>query len=181
MAKGSGRGLVLLASLGFVGWLLAPGKQPAKTPLPPAAAHLPAAALTPAPLPAPPVPLHAETTTPPAPRPEPSFVYATARVNVRSGAAANAHVAARVDRGAKLQIVSLSGDWQRVRYGANEGWVHRNYLAPEPPPDPPSPCENQQRRTGQLPPWLFRASRLLLPRAPSNQRVPADGRLGVPL
>ena len=81
----------------------------------------------------------------PAPSPNTS-VTATALVNIRSGAGTSYSVVAKMARGEKATVISVSGDWIQVRLpNGVTGWVSGQYLgastssatpAPAPTPTP---------------------------------------------
>jgi uncharacterized protein YraI len=50
-------------------------------------------------------------------------------LNLRSGPGTGYGVVAVMPAGAQVDVLSCSGSWCRVAYGAAEGWASRSYLA----------------------------------------------------
>ncbi|MGL4847805.1 MAG: SH3 domain-containing protein [Clostridium sp.] len=114
--------------------------------------------------------LEGGTVTPPVeppvnPTPPPTVEVKTGTVtasslNVRSGAGTGHKVIGSLKNGAKVEILSTSGGWHKIKYGSGHGYVSDDYVKitstgggstnPTPPPVNPTPPPTVEVKTGTV-------------------------------
>ena len=55
-------------------------------------------------------------------------VNATVGLKVRQGAGTNTNVLATLKHGSAVKIVGTSGDWYKIKYNSDYGYVHKDYI-----------------------------------------------------
>lgn len=80
-----------------------------------------------------------EEAAPEPPKATPETHFAKSNVNLRTGGSLKDKIILQIPKGGKVEYISGSGTWVKVKYGTKMGYVHSGYLAkievvaPEPP------------------------------------------------
>lgn len=100
-------------------------------------------------------------TTPETGKTTTKVVNVQSSLNVRNSASTNGKILGKLNNKAKVEVVSTTGDWSKIKYGNGFGYVHSKYLKEEAkkPSTPSTPTPNAKSHKVQKGDTLYSISK----------------------